>query len=703
MIIIMAEKESAAKAIAEGIGLINEERTKEGFIKGIEDREDVIIVHSQGHCVELLEPSDIDEKYEKWRIENLPIPFNDNLLKVKEGKENRVKAITGYLKQATVIINAGDSGREGELIQRWILKYAGIEKAQILRLWTSSMTKEAVQKAYIEVCMNRINPDQKKEEALNHLYDAGRARAVLDKYMGYNYSRLISLTKTDGVTVNYGRCKSPLTHAIIERDLEIENFKKRPYSFVSVALQNGSDNLKAVVIDEDGKRKEYADSKEAKETAQGLKGKAEIISIRKEMNTKYPPKPYDILTLQKEMSKKYDYDADFTLSICQSLYDAHKILSYPRTDSRYLTEDLKNELPGTLESLNFGKFTEAAAVAKEGSIHSRYFNDKKVVDHHGLIPVGNERIRQEYEKLNEAEKNVYDAVILNFLSLFMPPMQYENIQVILSAGGEKLKFTAKHTLQQGFSIIAGETENGEDDAVEISTADLKEGDLFDINKAECVDTETKPKKHFTTASLLDFMKVHNIGTGATRDGIIKELTERKGRNAESAVMRDGKYFLSTDFGRSMDRLIPDKLKSIDFLSDVDTKLAAIEQGELTYSKFYKSMEEEFQKDYREMTENREVLMAQKKPERKAFGICPRCGKPVFENSKAYSCSGYKDGCPFVIWKVMAGKKLPVSAVRKLLEGKETKVITGFRSKTGKKFDAALKLNEDESGVEFVFK
>lgn len=704
MIVIMAEKESVAKAIAEGIELNNFEKTYEGFYTGLDEEcEKVVIVHSQGHCIELLEPEEIDKKYEKWNIKNLPIPFTDEKLKVKAGKERRTEKIEQYLKNADVIINAGDSGREGELIQRWLLKHAGIERI-VYRLWTSSLTKDAIKKAYNEV-MNDRNPrhhNHEKYKALNNLYAAGRARAIFDKYTGYNYSRLISLTKTDGVTVNYGRCKSPLTHAIIQRDLEIENFVKKPYSYVSATLSinNGFTKVKTTVVDEKLKTKEYT-HEEAEKAVLGLEKTAEIVSIKKDLKVNNPPKPYDILTLQKEMSKKYDYDADYTLGICQKLYDKYHILSYPRTDSRYLTSDLKNQLLGILSKLDFGNFSSYVSIAKSGSIASRYFNDKKVVDHHGLIPVVPKGgIEEAYLQLNTSEKNVYDAIVLNFISLFLKPQKYEKTEVVLTSGKENLLFNFKSIIDNGYTSIYKEIDD--DGLREIVLGNISEGDNLVIKEIEVVDTETKPKKHFTTASILDYMKIHNIGTGATRDSLLKELTERKGSNKVSAIEKKGKYFVSTNFARKVDELIPDELKSIDFLSTIDTKLAEIQTGTLSLKQFLAIMEDDFSIMYKKMTKNKQIIISNGKPEKKSIGNCPLCGKPINENSKAYGCSGYKEGCKFTIWKTVAGKKLPMSAVKMLIAGKETDLVKGFKSRSGNKFNAKLKLKVDGTGVDFIF-
>lgn len=710
-LVILAEKATAAEAYAEAIGVKNLHKNPDGFLEGevsfaIGLREEPVhveIVHSQGHCLRLLEPEEIDSGYKKWDAKMLPIPFDDKKLKAidsyKQKKFNAIKAAVGA---ADYIINAGDSGREGELIQRWILQEAGKEK-NIYRLWTSSLTVPAIKKAY----ENLLN-DSASKEMLDNLYAAGKARAIMDKYIGYNYSRLISLTKTDGVTVNYGRCKSPLTHAIIERDLEIENFVKKPFSYIKVKLGNGI-AFNGVLISDNGEKLEFDNHVAAAEVLEKLQHEAKVISVKKENGVDNPPKSFDILTIQKEMSKKYDYEADFTLSICQALYDEHKILSYPRTDSRYLTTDLKDELKDTVKALAFGEFKQHVSSCCMREIPNRYFNDKKVIDHHGLIPVVPQGgIEAKYEKLNEAEKNVYDAIIKNFISLFMESSRYEQTEIITEASGYKIKSKLKNVTEIGYKALFKDDAGEADDVDMLSLGNINEGALIPINEKEVIDTETKPKQHFTTASLLDFMKIHNIGTGATRDGIIKELTEKKGYNADSTVKKEGKYFISTKFGREMDAVIPDKLKSIDFLSEIDGKLADIENGKLPLNDFMTEVQHRFKADLSEMLYSKEVLISNRREETAIFD-CPCCQRKLVDKDWGYACQGWvKDGsgCNFNLPKKLSGKTLSQKVLLELLTYRVTKnEIKGFKSrKSGKRFNAKLKLEiiDGKSKISYIF-
>lgn len=701
VIVIMAEKANAARDIAAALELEVSEAAG-GFIHGNDGNDEIVIVHSQGHCLRLPEPDEIDPRYEKWNLADLPIHFSDSTLKeIDPFAAKRYGAIKAYLHRADFIINAGDAGREGELIQRWILKKSGVRK-NVYRLWSSSLTKAAIRKAY----NNLLGGSEEEKRMLDDLYDAGSARAIMDKFTGYNCSRLISLTKTDGVTVNYGRCKSPLTHAIIERDEEIENFVKRPYSYIRVHMDHEGSVFSGVVIDDEGKKKEFTHA-EGESASTGLKGTARTISVKRLEKTANPPKPYDILTIQKKMSEAYDYEADRTLKICQSLYDTHKILSYPRTDSRYLSTDLKDTVKETLTALRFGKFDNAASGAMTHDVPARYFNDKKVTDHHALIPVIPEGgIEAAYTKLTEDERNVFDEIARSFISLFLPSCKFETAEAIFETDEAKIKAVGKKIIDPGYTVIlpAREQDKENSDSSYIPEGIL-EGETVKIVSADVIDTETKPKKHFTTATLLDYMKIHNIGTGATRDGIIKELTERKGYNADSSVRKNGKYFVSTEFGRQMDRLIPDELKSIEYLSRIDTELKSIEDGELTKKEFLDEMEAEFIKLYKDMTANKEVLMESSSGSEIQFE-CPVCHEKLLDKGWGYSCRNWKkdgSGCNFSIPKKLAGKKLSDKVIGELLDtGKSKSKLKGFKSKAGNKFDAFLKCSVEDGKAKISF-
>lgn len=280
------------------------------------------------------------------------------------------------------------------------------------------------------------------------------------------------------------------------------------------------------------------------------------------------------------------------------------------------------------------------------------------------------------------------------------------MEAIFETDEAKIKAVGKKIIDPGYTVILPAREQDEENSDSSCVPeDLLEGEMVSIKSSDVVDTETKPKKHFTTATLLDYMKIHNIGTGATRDGIIKELTERKGYNADSSVRKNGKYFISTEFGRQMDRLIPDELKSIEYLSRIDTELKSIEDGELTKKEFLDEMEAEFIKLYRDMTANKEVLMVSSSGSEIQFE-CPVCHEKLLDKGWGYSCRNWKkdgSGCNFSIPKKIAGKKLSDKVIGELLDtGKSKSKLKGFKSKAGNKFDAFLKCSEEDGKAKISF-
>ena len=705
----MAEKRDAGEDIAKAIGLRNIERVGNSkFIHGINDQgEEVVVVWSNGHCVTTADPEEIDERYRKWNVEDLPLPIaSDNRLSVIKEKRGLYADIKKELADADNIVNAGDSAREGELIQRWILELAlKGKKKDVYRLWVQSLTPAAIKKAYENGLLGAWPEEQKK---LDDLYDSGRARAIMDKYIGYNYSRLLSITQTSGVTVNYGRCKSPLVHAIVERDMEIEAFISVPFSYLEILLEKDGIKFKGILVDEKRERIEYSEDDRAQLVAlsNALPSSATIKSVQKKSKISTPPLPYDTLQLQKEMSTRYGFDADKTLSIMEDLYAKHHILSYPRTDTRYYTTDLKEDLSDTLDALDFGKFSALVREAHKGFVPDKYFNDKKIADHHALIPVSDGSIANAYNCLSDDEKKVYDAVVYNFIALHYPNYEYETTDIMAEAGGSLFRIKGKKDIFLGYkALYPKKNENKEDEEEEADQTlpELAEGDLAAIIDKDIIDSKTKPKSHFTTATLLEYMKRNNIGTGATRDRLIKELTERKGKNADSSVRKDGKYFVSTPFGRQIDSVIPDNLKSIEYLKYLETQIQDIADGKLALSDFIDSMESRFKKDLRELKQNRSEKIVSSFSAREACSdmTCPVCGSSLADKGWGYSCTAWKrdgSGCNFAIGKKQFNKTISETAVKQMLKNGITKnKIKGMKGKSGKSFDAYLVLEISDEG------
>ena len=707
LMVYLAEKESVAKAIAEAKGFNTSKKTEDGFFYSEED--EIIIAYTNGHLLAVKEPHEIDTEYKEWRLDMLPIKYKANreYLTIINSKRYLYRKVSKQLKLAKSIILAGDAGREGELIQRWLLSKINLNDKYVARMWMQSLTKEAIIKAEENLYILNV-PEQEsivngykdKVKTFNNLYAAGEARAFMDAILGFNYSRALSLAKTNGVTVIYGRCKSPLTHEIIKRDKEIANFIQEPFSYIEASINN-NESCKLMLIDDNKDRIVYKERCDAEKIIAAIPKKVVVESVFKKETVRHPNKPYDILTLQKEMAKRYDFTADKTLSICQELYDKYKILSYPRTDSRYFTHDLYDELKNVTKYLCFDRFEKAAVLASLANIPKRYINDKKVGDHHALMPVGDKDIKEQYNLLSDDEQKVFDAICENFISLFLPDYVYDEIEIIATA--EKYKFILKGKIIKDEGYSSYFTEN-EDENITQEINNIEEGMILDIEPI-IVDSVTKPKSHYTTESLLNLMKIYNIGTGATRDSIIKELVTPRGTNKESYIIKDGRYYISTEFGQKIDDLIPEDIKTVEYLSFLDNKIKEIEDGVLDKDLFLNELQNELDNNIIKLKSTADINKLTYKSKTELKLKCPCCGGTLVEKRDFYGCENYsrEKKCDFTISKSFRGKKLSEKSIELLL----TKGKTGkfkFKSERGINYEAhiVLKNKDGKYGLEAEF-
>lgn len=699
-IVYLTEKVSAAAAVASALGIDTSNRNADGFFEGIFAGKRNVVVYTNGHIFELKEPEALDARYKVWSLEDLPIRYGMALddLVAKDDKRILYIKIKNELKNADLIINAGDAGREGELIQRRLIDKAAV-KATVYRLWTQSLTKEAVMKAKDDLYIVRTALDmytdrqRKKKEVFDNLYAAGRVRAYMDALMGFNYSRAVSLARTQSITVAYGRCQSPLVNMIIERDKEIETFVPAPFAYVEAMISSFGKSFTATLTDREGKRLEFNDENKAREYIKGLSDKGGISSTGATRKTEHPDKPFDILTLQKEMARLYDFTADHTLSLCQRLYEDYHILSYPRTDSRYYTTDLKKECSRVLTALSLSGVYDDMEDLQIGEIPARYFNDKKVADHHAFMPVIPEGgLERAYAELTGDEKKVFRAVAENFLSLFLPDHVYDALQITVTSGEYMFCAHGKREVEKGYTILR--EEDREDKKEPALPPDLAEGERVSI-EPEVILSERKPKQHYTTESLLNLMKVYNIGTGATRDTIIKELITPKGSNSKASVVKEGRYYISTDFGRLINDLIPDKIKSIEFLAGLESALKKIEEGRLGEEAFLKSLDAEIESNISEIIRDRDKVPRISYYDTGLAHKCPVCGAPLVSYREFYGCSRYNDPkpCRFTVSKQIRGKKLSDKTIAELLTRGRSRKLK-FLSKDGREYSACVTLSLD---------
>lgn len=674
-ILIIAEKPSVGSDIAKALHVSGR---KDGYI----ENEQYIVTWAVGHLIGQKYPEEHNPDYKQWKLEDLPFCFPlSESLKVLPDTAAQFKVIKGLINRADVdyLVNAGDAGREGLLIQEWIYRMAG-NKKPIKMLWISSFTEEAVRQAFAS--------GLKERKDFMSLLNEAEARAQGDHILGINYSRLLTLTKASpGTSLSYGRCQTPLLNIIVRRDEEIAQFKPTPYFNISITYSKG---FKGILVDAEGKRVDFGTKEEAEAVYNELAAGGIVESFVEEEKSKKAPLLYNLAALQKAMGAKYGYTPDETLSIAQELYEKHKILSYPRTDSQCLSTDLYQEIGRHLQCCRFGKYTEYVDRIDMATMQpqKRYFNDLKVSDHYALIPTIQEDMAERYQKLNEKEKNVFDAVVSSFIAIFMPEYKYSTSELVVNNAGHRFISKGITILSLGYKEILKidtETTETENDEKQILPK-MSEGDSVSVDQKEIQDKMTKAPGRYTIAGLIAVMEKYSIGTSATRAEIVKKLLNPK---RAFITLEKGKY-ASTELGRKFIAVVPDKLKDVKLTEHFEESLEKINVGSLTKDAFLEELVSELKANI-ELFSGTEGERIERTME--SIGKCPKCGEEIRANAKAYGCSGYKNGCNFVIWKTIAGKNITESQVKQLLTKKQTGKIKGFTGKKGK-FDAALVLKPD---------
>lgn len=673
-ILVIAEKPSAGKDMARVLGVTEPHN---GYMEG----ERYIVTWALGHLIGLRNPEEIDPKYKKWRLEDLPLP-DDNGLKVLPGMEGQFGVIKKLIHRSDVdsLINAGDAGREGYLIQSWIYRMADNHKP-VKVLWASSLTDEALRKAFANL---------KDEDEFSGVLEEAEARAIGDQKFGYNYSRMLTVTKGNGGTVlSYGRCQTPLLNLIVQRDKEIEAFRPMPYYCLECTYAKG---FKGQLISGKGKTLNFVKRCDAQKRQDALQGKeGTVIQYLQEEKAEKAPLLYNLAELQAMAGRKFGYTAEQTLAIAQSLYERHKILSYPRTDSRALSMDLYGEIQQHLDSCRFGKYRDMMdKISGEDVIaDKRYFNDAKVTDHHALIPTINVETGKIYEDLTEEERNIFDEVIRSLLAIFYPPYRYSSSKILVDVDGNMFQSTGTTILSLGYREILKPAEKEGKEGLTMLPK-LSEGDRIAIDSMEILEKKTTAPPHFGVGNIIKAMEKHGIGTSATRAEIIKKLEKRR-----YITLEKGKY-ISTDLGRSYAEIIPEGLKTVDLTQRFEERLKQINAGELSRRDFFAQIDDEIIQYLKIFN----VQDGKKLGDAVAsLGKCPACGKEILEGKKNYYCSGYKDGCNFYIMKTIAGKEIPPAAVTQLLRNGATDAMGGFRKKNGEgAFTAKLELDEEKKVI-----
>jgi DNA topoisomerase-3 len=693
--LVIAEKPSVAQDLARALGKF--ERQGDYF-----ESDSLVISSAVGHLLEIAPPEGSEPARGKWKIENLPsIPPQFDLVPI-EKNASRLATLKKLLKRKDIshVVNACDAGREGELIFRNLIRASGISKPQS-RLWLQSMTPEAIRTAF-----NRMRSD----EEMRPLADAAISRAEADWIVGINSTRaLTAFNSADGGfhKTPAGRVQTPTLAILVEREEKIRAFKPRTYFevFADFTVSAGSyrgrwldESFTKKGTDEDAKPERIWDKARAEAIRSRCEGKPGIIEEEKKPASQAPPLLYDLTTLQREANQRFGFPARMTLQIAQSLYEKHKALTYPRTDSRFLPEDhlaTAKTVLGHIEDPALAK--HAATALEQGWVrpNKRIFNNAKVSDHFAIVPTGIAP-----KSLDDKEQRIFDLVSRRFVAAFFPSAQFEVTTRITRVEGEAFKTDGKVILDPGWMAVYGRQAENEEDS-EKSVCAVQPGEKAKTEQIEVKESETRPPARFNEATLLsamegagkwvddeelrEAMSERGLGTPATRAQIIEGLL------AEGYVLRQGRDLVATAKGMSLITLLRDLRAEVltkpELTGEWEFRLKQMERGQLSRADFMSQIGT-LTRDLVEKVRGGmgKEVSGQFKPLEVA---CPRCGHAGLKESfRCYECAG----CKLTVWKTMATREFEREEVETLLRSGKVGPLEGFRSKLGRPFAAHVHLD-----------
>ena len=635
MVVCVAEKPSVGAYIANVLGA---REKHDGYFEG----NGYQVTWTFGHLCALLDPQEYTDQWKGWNLSTLPMIPARFSIKVHgdAGVHKQFNTIKALIAQADEVINCGDAGQEGELIQRWVYQQAGC-KCPVKRLWVNSLTEEAIRDGFLQL---------KDQSEYQHLYEAGLMRAIGDWLLGMNATRAYTIryakgTGRDRQVLSVGRVQTPTLALVVKRQAEIENFVPRTYWELKTTYRDTLFNAQ-LPTEED----EYAITSE--EQGQALVDSIKdlpftITSVEKKKGLEFAPKLYDLTSLQVDCNKKYSFSAEQTLQLIQSLYEK-RVTTYPRVDTTYLSDDIYPKVPGTLAGIKDYFPQVAPLLGTKLPKSKKVFDNKKVTDHHAIIPTG-----QRPEGLSANEKKVYDLVALHFIAAFYPECEVSNTTVLAKAGEIDFKVTGREVLKPGWRTVFGKEESENSENSENSDNSDNSKSLPAFTKGESGPHEpvlkektTTPPKYYTEATLLrametagktvendelrEAMKENGIGRPSTRAAIIEKLYQRK------YIVKQGKSIRATETGINLIHLIISPLlKSAELTGLWEKKLREIERGEYTAKQFLDELKEMTSGVVREVKTN------------KAGMLCPVCRKGmIIRGNTRYGCSRWREGCTY---------------------------------------------------------
>jgi DNA topoisomerase-3 len=683
----------------------------EGFLES----DSHVVTWAVGHLVQLAEPDEYDPKYKKWRMADLPIVPDEFRLVVRDERSKKQMAvITKQLKRDDVddVVNACDAGREGELIFAWTFQKANARKP-VQRLWLSSMTTAAIREAF-----SSLRPRQE----FARLEQAARSRSEADWIVGMNATRAATIrlrSSFDGA-VSLGRVQTPTLAIIARREEEIRAFKPEPYWLVDARFEptGGEPARRYAGRYHAGAQPRLKTAEEAEAIVAAVRDQAgEITKLETSTKKERAPLLYDLTSLQRDANTRFGFSARRTLAAAQRLYEEHKALTYPRTNSRFLPGDMVSELKPTAAGVGSQpEYARAAAYVTGLDVLplGRVVNDAKVTDHHAIIPTNAEH---RVDKMSDDDKRVYDMVVRRFLAVFHPDAEFENTRLETTVASHVFRTRGRVLIVPGWRGVYGEGLETRSDADDDEGGDqqlpkLERGENVNTLEVEALARETKPPRRYSDASLLaametagklvdddelrEAMKESGIGTPATRAAIIERLID------VGYIERDGRALVATEKGLNVVKFLGEHaLTSPSLTGDWEHRLARIEEGEESRERFMHDIAEFARGTVHEL----DVKLKEVRIPRANLGPCPVCGRDIVENRKGFSCWSREDpGCGFVIWKSKAGKTLPIAVARELIaKGRTERPVTGFKGRSGRSFRARLALMQTEDGkwrVEF---
>ncbi len=636
-ILVLAEKPSVGRDIAR---VLNCNKKGNGFLEG----DKYIVTWALGHLVTLADPEEYNKKYKTWNMEDLPMLPEKMKLEVIRQSSKQFYAVKEqmYRKDVKELIIATDAGREGELVARWIIEKANVKKP-IKRLWISSVTDKAIKEGF-----NNL----KDGKSYENLYNSAVARAEADWVVGINGTR--ALTVKYNAQLSCGRVQTPILSMIAQREEEIKNFVSKEY----YGITTNTKELKLTWQDSNTKDIKTFDKAKSEKILESLKGKeAKVIEIEKALKKSYSPGLYDLTELQRDANRIFGFSAKETLSIMQRLYENHKILTYPRTDSKYISDDIVGTLKDRIKACGIGQYQKIASKVLSLPIKTNksFVDNSKVTDHHAIIPTEQRVLLSE---LNDNERKIYDLVVKRFLAVLYPPFEYEQTTIKAKIGDENFIAKGKRTISLGWKEVYSNNyyEEDEEDNEDQNLPVINKGDMLKVTSLVQTTGKTKPPAPFNEGTLLQAMEnpikymsdesktlkkiigeTGGIGTVATRADIIEKLFNT------FLIEKNGKDIFITSKGKQLLELVPEELKSPALTAEWEQKLGLISQGKLNKDSFIKEMKEYSKTVVKEIKNSEDTFRHDNLTRNK----CPECGKFMLEvkgkKGKMYVCQDRECG------------------------------------------------------------